>query len=63
MLPMSPYTALKTLPLAADGTSGLREIQMSIGRWLAEQCEVPSDIPERLATLLEQLVEPTGNEN
>ena len=56
---MSPYTALKTLPLAADGTSGLREIQRSVGRWLAEQYEVPSDIPEHLATLLEQLVEPT----
>jgi hypothetical protein len=34
----------------------------SIGRWLAEQYEVPSDIPEHLAALLEQLVEP-GNEN
>jgi hypothetical protein len=61
MLPMSTHknTALKTLPLTADGTSGLHEI----GRWLAEQYEVPSDIPERLATLLEQLVEPTDDEN
>jgi len=52
-------TALKALPLAAGGTLGLHEIQVSIGRWLAEQYEVSSDIPERLATLLEQLVEPT----
>jgi hypothetical protein len=63
MLPMSPYTALKTLPLAVDGTSALREIQSSIGNWLAEQYEVPSDIPDRLAALLEQLMEPTDNEN
>ena len=60
---MSPYTALKTLPLAVDGTSALREIQSSIGNWLAEQYEVPSDIPERLASLLEQIVEPTGNDS
>ena len=60
---MSPYTALKTLPLAGDGTSGLREIQRSVGHWLAEQYEVPSDIPERLASLLEQIVEPTGNDS
>ena len=49
---------------ASDGTSRFgSEIHMSIGRWLAEQYEVPSDIPERLAALLEQLVEPTDNEN
>ena len=65
MLPMSirKNTASKTPPLTADGTPGLHEIQLSIGRWLAEQYEVPSDIPERLAALLEQLVEPTDNEN
>jgi hypothetical protein len=57
---MGPHknTALKTPP----PTASLHEIQVSIGRWLAEQYEVPSDIPERLTTLLEQLVEPTDNE-
>jgi len=61
MLPMSAHknTVLKTPSLTADGTSSLQEI----GRWLAEQYEVPSDIPDRLAALLEQLVEPTDNEN
>jgi hypothetical protein len=38
-------------------------MQRSIGRGLAERYEVPSDIPKHLAALLEQLVEPTGNEN
>ena len=52
-------TALKPPRLTADGTSSLQEI----GRWLAEQYEVPSDIPDRLAALLEQLMEPTDNEN
>jgi hypothetical protein len=33
-------------------------VAVSIGRSLAEQYEVPSYIPEHLAALLEQLVEP-----
>jgi hypothetical protein len=61
-VPMSKHknAALKTPPPAAVGTSRFgSEIQMSIGRSPAEQYELLSDIPERLATLLEQLVEPT----
>ena len=42
---------------------GMREIRGSIGRGLAEQYGVSSDISEHLATLLEQLVEPSDNEN
>ena len=57
-------TGLETQDTPANGASGCAsEIQMSIGCWLAEQYEVPSDIPERLASLLEQLAELTGNDS
>jgi hypothetical protein len=65
MLPMSTHknTALKTPPVTALGTLGFgSEILRSIGRWLAEQYEVPSDIPERLAALLEQLAATDSDE-
>jgi len=49
---------------SASGTSGcISELQMSIGRWLADQYEVPSDTPKRLASLLEKLAELTGNDS
>jgi hypothetical protein len=41
---------------SASGTSGcISELQISIGRWLADQYS--SDIPERLASLLEHLAD------
>jgi len=39
------------------------EIQASIGRRLAAAYEVPRSLPERLATLVEQLAEPNGEDN
>jgi hypothetical protein len=55
-------TASETQHTLPRGTSGCdSEIQTAIGRWLAAQYEVPWDVPERLASLLEQLAEPTGN--
>jgi len=61
---MSNHKKFETHQPSASGTSGsISEIQMSIGRWLADLYEVPSDIPERLASLLEQLAEPTGNDS
>src|SRR5262245_40000715 len=66
ILPMSTHKNIgfETQQPSASGTSCcINQFQISIGRWLADQYEVPSDIPERLASLLEQLAEPTGNDS
>ena len=66
ILPMSTHKNIgfETQQPSASGTSGcINQFQISIGRWPADQYEVPSDIPERLASLLEQLAEPTTNDS